>query len=217
MKLNIKKLAVIMSILIISFSLLTVLAKNGGLASFENDVYTALARYINPTLTNIMIVITNCGSTCAIIAIILVLLALPFTRTRLGVPVAVNAVLSSVLNHVLKVLVARDRPDILCLVAETGYGFPSGHAMNNAALYVIVIFSVFRETKNLKVRIPILICGVTASFLIGVSRIYLGVHNAGDILAGWIMGVAVALLADTAYATLLQKRQRALEIQCEKE
>ncbi|MCL2816534.1 MAG: phosphatase PAP2 family protein, partial [Oscillospiraceae bacterium] len=126
-------------------------------------------------------------------------------RANFGVPVAINAIFSSVLNRILKILIARDRPDILRLVAETGYGFPSGHAMNNAALYAIVIFIAFRQTKNKKVRIPVLLCGIMATFLIGVSRIYLGVHNAGDILAGWIMGVTAALLADTAYTALLQK------------
>ena len=202
---NLKTRIVILSALVISFGLLTFAVKNGVIAAFESSIYTALAKYINPALTNIMTVFTNLGSTVAIIAIILALLVLPFTRANFGVPVAINAIFSSVLNRILKILIARDRPDILRLVAETGYGFPSGHAMNNAALYAIVIFIAFRQTKNKKVRIPVLLCGIMATFLIGVSRIYLGVHNAGDILAGWIMGVTAALLADTAYTALLQK------------
>ena len=203
---NIKIRIIVLLVLIISFSLLTFFVKNDGFTALETDVYTALAQCINPALTNIMIVITNLGSTAAIIIIVLVLLALPFTRIRFGVPAAVNAILSSILNNGLKILIARDRPDILRLVAEKGYGFPSGHTMNSAALYAIIIFIVFRQTKSKKIRISILIYGIIATFFIGVSRIYLGVHNTGDILAGWIMGVTVALLVDTAYAAILQKK-----------
>ena len=190
---------IVVSGLLIFFCLLTLLTKNGVLAAFENSVYSALAQHINPALTNIMIAITNLGSTIAVIAIIIVFFIFPFTRIKFGVPVAVNAIFSSVLNNVLKVFIARDRPDILRLVAETGYGFPSGHAMNNAALYAIIILIVYRQTKSKKIRLAVLIYGVTAVFFIGVSRVYLGVHNAGDVLAGWVMGVAVALIVDFVY------------------
>jgi undecaprenyl-diphosphatase len=211
--LNIKIRIIILSALIISFMLLALLAKNGGFKAFENGVYTTLARNINPALTTAMIGITNLGATITVTAIILALLILPSTRIKFGIPVAVNAVFSSVLNKVLKILIARDRPNILRLVAETGYGFPSGHAMNNAALYAIIIFLVFRHTRNGKIRLSVLIYGVTASFLIGISRIYLGVHNTGDVFAGWIMGVTIALLADTAYAAFLIKRKYVIEME----
>ena len=200
---NLKKRIIVLAALVVSFSLLTLLAQNGELAAFENSVYTVLARHINPTLTYIMTGITNLGSTVAIITIIFVLLVLPFTRTRLGVPVAFNAIVSSVLNNVLKIIISRDRPDILRLVAETGYGFPSGHAMNNAALYAIITFITFGITKNNKVRILVLFGGALIAFLIGASRIYLGVHNAGDVLAGWVMGVTVALFTYTVWRIYL--------------
>ena len=204
---NLKMRGVVLSALLLIFCALTIAAKNGGLDAFEGGVYAALARHINPVLTSIMTAITSCGSTGAVIAVILVLLLVPFTRMKFGVPVAINAIFSSLLNNVLKILIARDRPDILRLAVETGYGFPSGHAMNNTALYAIVILIVFRQTKNKKIRAFAVIYGITASLLIGTSRIFLGVHNAGDVLAGWVMGVAVALLVDTAYSAFLSKRR----------
>jgi len=93
----------------------------------------------------------------------------------------------------------------LPMVTETGYGFPSGHAMNNAALYTMIILIVFRLTKSNKIRIPVLIGGIAITFLIGVSRIYLGVHHTGDVLAGWIMGITIALFTDTVWR-LIQSR-----------
>ena len=199
---------VILSALALSFAVLTFLVKIGVTAEFESGVYTALARYIDPALTNVMIIITNAGSAAAVVAVIAIFLVLPLTRASFGVPVALTAILSSVSNRILKIFIARERPDTLRLVAETGYGFPSGHAMNNAALYAIVIFIVFSQTKSKKIRIPVLIFGIAATFSIGVSRIYLGVHSAGDVLAGWIMGTAAALFIHTAYIKFLQKSKR---------
>lgn len=71
--------------------------------------------------------------------------------------------------------------------------------MNNAALYTMIALIAFNLTKSMEIRIPILLLSMTMPFLIGVSRIYLGVHNAGDVLAGWVMGIASALLVDTLW------------------
>lgn len=199
-KINYKLRVSILIILTAVFCILTVLMKAEYTAGFENAVYQEISQYINKELTNIMIFITNLGGTVVIVITSLILLILPVTRMTFGIPVAVNMIISCGLNTALKLLISRDRPDIFRLITETGYGFPSGHAMNNAALYTIVILLTFRLTKSKKIRLPVLICGTVITFLIGVSRIYLGVHSACDVLAGWILGVTVALAADMAYA-----------------
>lgn len=208
--LNLRTRIIAIFMLVLSFVGLIILVRTDSIAVFESSVYTRISSYINPDLTNVMIVVTNLGSSVVVIVIALAFLIIPFTRMKFGFLIAINAVISSGLNTVLKILIARDRPDILRLIAETGYGFPSGHAMNNTALYTIIILIVFRQTKNKKIRIPILICGITIPFFIGISRIYLGVHNAGDVLAGWIMGVSVALIVDTSYAIFQVKRKNNL-------
>jgi len=199
---NLKIRAVVFFTLAAAFGFLIFCLKNDKLTVFEKCVYEKLAGYINPALTNIMIFITDTGSVAAIVIIILVLLAFPFTRINYGLPIAINAIFSSISNNILKILIARDRPYILRLTEETGYGFPSGHAANNAALYAMIIFIVLRKTDSKKIQIPVVLYGFTAVFFIGISRIYLGVHNAADILAGWITGVAAALLIDTVYMVI---------------
>lgn len=199
-KINYKIRVSLLIIFTAIFCMLTVLMKTGYTAGFENAAYQEISQYINKELTNIMIFITNLGGTAVIVIISLILLILPVTRMTFGIPVAVNMIISSGLNSALKLLIARDRPDIFRLITETGYGFPSGHAMNNAALYTIVILLTFRLTKSKRIRLPVLIFGTAITFLIGVSRVYLGVHSACDVLAGWILGVAVALAADMACA-----------------
>ena len=198
---NLKTRITVFLVLIAAFCLLTVLVKSGNIAAFEISIHTKITRY-SPIPTAVMKAISNFGAVGAIVAIVLVLLALPVTRTNVGVPVAIVAAASSVLNNLLKVFIARDRPETHRLVDAAGYGFPSGHAMNNTALYTMIIISVFRMNEVAKARILVFIFGFMASFLIGVSRVYLGVHNTGDVLAGWIMGAAVALLVDTVYVVL---------------
>lgn len=196
---NIKSRKILILILAASFGFLTFLVLNDGAAAVEYAVYTGVSKYINEPLTNIMIAVTNIGSTTVILAITALLLALPKTRLEFGLPVAINTIITAGLNIALKSIIARPRPDILSLVVETGYGFPSGHAMNSSALYAIITLIVFRQTKNKKIRLSVLMFASVVTISIGISRIYLGVHNSADVLGGWIMGVTVAFLIDTIW------------------
>lgn len=190
-------------LLITAFCALTVLVLGDKLAVFESKVYVGVIRPMSPFLTDIMISVSNFGSATAIVVVCALLLALPVTRMRFGFPVAACASATAVLNAALKKIIARPRPDILQLVAETGYGFPSGHSMNNAALYVMLALITGRLVKSDKTRLPILLLSLVIPFFIGISRIYLGVHNAADVLAGWMMGAVCALLTDAVWQKIL--------------
>lgn len=93
------------------------------------------------------------------------------------------------LNEVVKVIFARPRPVGYRLIVETGYSFPSGHAVVAMALFGFIIWLIWQSLKDRKV-----ICWtltVIFSFVIfsvGFSRIYLGVHFASDVIAGWCLG-----------------------------
>jgi len=194
---------IVSGVLVVLFAILTALMLTGQLAGLEGSVYAFLAAMISPPLTSVAILITDLGAPTALIVIVVALIIIPYTRHRMAIPVVGSAVLAVILTNVLKVLIARDRPDILRLVTESGYGFPSGHAFSNAAFYVIVILIVFRLTKSGAIRSVVLVVGALLTFFIGTSRIYLGVHYAGDVLAGWTLGVAVALFSDTLWCWAL--------------
>ncbi len=109
----------------------------------------------------------------------------------------------------LKVGFARPRPDLVAHAVDvTSMSFPSGHAMLSAVTYLTLGAMLARTQDRRTTRGYILATAVLITLLIGMSRIYLGVHWPTDVLAGWCLGAAWALLCWFA-ATLLTAREKA--------
>lgn len=107
----------------------------------------------------------------------------------------------------LKVGFNRPRPDLVAHVVEaTSMSFPSGHAMLSAAIYLTLGALLARTQERRRLRAYLLGAGVLLTLLIGASRVYLGVHWPTDVLAGWCLGAAWALLCWTAATLLARKR-----------
>jgi undecaprenyl-diphosphatase len=122
--------------------------------------------------------------------------------------VAITMAAGGVLGAVLKLLIGRDRPEFLEPVSHAvGYAFPSGHALNNAlgaAVFLLVLLPVVPAKKTLWAA-AVLIPLVTA-----VSRVALGVHWTSDVVAGLLLGVAVAAITSAAF--LARSRRRNPEV-----
>ena len=104
----------------------------------------------------------------------------------------VVALLPSVINIGLKELVARPRPDAaLALLEETGYAFPSGHAVFAAAFFGALIYLGSRWSflgGNAAMRRLVQLALVLLAAAVGLSRVYLGVHWPSDVIAGYLIG-----------------------------
>lgn len=108
----------------------------------------------------------------------------------------------------LKVGFARPRPDLVAHAVDvTSMSFPSGHAMLSAVTYLTLGAMLARSQPQKRARAYILGVAVFLTLLIGASRIYLGVHWPTDVLAGWCLGAAWALLC-WFLATLLTRREK---------
>lgn len=105
-----------------------------------------------------------------------------------GLKILIISFSSSMLNQAMKRFFERPRPDI-AMLHQSGLSFPSGHAMIGGAFYGLLIYIVWRTVPN-KVWRAILVAALTVLLLlIGYSRIYLRVHYATDVLAGYAMGI----------------------------
>jgi undecaprenyl-diphosphatase len=101
----------------------------------------------------------------------------------------------AVLSNLLKLAIERPRPDLVArLVDVNTTSFPSGHATLAAVTYLTLGALLSRVEPRRHAKIYVLTVAVALTLLIGVSRIYLGVHWPTDVLAGWCVGAAWAML-----------------------
>jgi undecaprenyl-diphosphatase len=111
------------------------------------------------------------------------------------------------LSTVLKDLFARPRPDLVPYATNFSSGsFPSGHSMLSAVTYLTLGALLARSQERRRLKEYFLVTAVLLSFLVGVSRVYLGVHWPTDVLAGWTAGASWAALC-WIVARHLQRRQ----------
>lgn len=104
------------------------------------------------------------------------------------------------LNLILKQIFARPRPDYPhAYLTETGFSFPSGHAMISIAFYGAIAYLAYTYLKSFRAKLRVSLGALLISGFIGFSRLYLGVHYITDVLAGWAAGMtwlAVCILVD---------------------
>ena len=178
---------------IVLFIILAIAINADILSGFESWVYFESVEHMSDILTNILIFITNFGGPIGISLICITIFLIPKLRNKLGLPVSIAVSTSFILNIILKLIFARERPDILRLVTENSYSFPSGHAMINMALYTVLIIYAYKFIKSKRIKYPLIIAMMLLVIAIGFTRIYLGVHYAGDIIGGWLLGFAIGL------------------------
>ena len=154
-------------------------------------------------LTVIMKVITNLSSAYILIAITIGTLIF-IKNKKVGLCVASNLIITTLLNQLLKYIVQRPRPDGYRLIAESGYSFPSGHSMVSMAFYGLIIYLIWKMVKNKKIKY--ISCGILGLLIpmIGFSRIYLGVHYASDVIGGFAISIVYLLLFTNIARSVLQ-------------
>ncbi|MDQ6894653.1 MAG: phosphatase PAP2 family protein [Acidobacteriota bacterium] len=164
-------------------------------SAFDRSVALAIHSLDSPFMDFSMRLFTFLGS-LKVVVVALAAAAVDAVRRRdrravfalLGVFMA-----EELMNFVLKHLVERPRPTLFEEIATLHtYSFPSGHAMTSAAVYGIIGVVLAREHRRL--RRAIAVAAPALVFLVGVSRVFLGVHWPTDVLAGWAAGTILMLI-----------------------
>lgn len=112
-------------------------------------------------------------------------------------------------SQILKMLYDRPRPDIVeHLVVTHTASFPSGHATMSAIVYLTLAALIVRLVDDVGARIYVMSVAALVAILVGLSRIYLGVHWPSDVAAGWALGIAWACLSWLSVSALRAMRRR---------
>ena len=167
------------------------LLTNDPLVRFDRAVATYLHSLATPPLTTFFLIITAFGSIEAIALLGLFVAAdLAWRRRWLSLVtwlVAVGG--SAVLSQLLKGLFARPRPFFEHpLLIETSYSFPSGHAMESLVVYGMLAYFAVLALESWQARTAVVFGTALLVLLIGLSRMYLGVHYFSDVVAGYAAG-----------------------------
>ncbi len=141
--------------------------------------------------------ITELGSTAAItgVALATAVIGLAIGPWLHGVAGALTIGLASIGNQVFKGFVARARPDLFePVVVERGFSFPSGHAALSMVAYGVLGVLLARSTLPRRIQRATIVGLGLLILLIGLSRVWLGVHYPSDVVAGWTAGAVVVLV-----------------------
>ena len=154
----------------------------------DTYLYKYISMLINKDLTSIIRIITNIGSVVfnIIIIIIISILLYKYNKKDDLKDFLIIMVIGNITSFTLKLIIARNRPDILRLMIENTYSFPSGHTFITTLLYGSILVLLNKYYK--KSYVLWTIYGILV-MLIMFTRIYLGVHYFSDTLGGFFLGI----------------------------
>lgn len=170
------------------------------LIGLDAPVAQFFAQRREPWLTTTMEAVTWLGSAWVLAPLALALGMMVGRRLRSRQPLLFLVIAlggSTVLAQLIKLLVARPRPDS-GLVNALGYSFPSGHATAAAAGWLAIALVLCLVTTRWSARVAFVTGAVVIALLVGISRVYLGVHEPTDVLGGWALGVMWVAAATAA-------------------
>ncbi len=183
---NVKGIIFFVSLVLFLFIAEDIFAKE--ILRMDTLGYEVISSFISDNVTSFMKFITYFGSAYVLIPLTALLFILTKNK-KLHILIVSNLILVTFLNQFLKFFFQRPRPEEYRLISESGYSFPSGHAMVSMAFYGLLIYIVYKYVKNVYLKYGLMVILFMLILFIGISRIYLGVHYTSDVLGGYLLSI----------------------------
>ena len=186
---------------ILIFATIVVMLLTNNVTSLDNSIYNIIISSKSDAMTMFMTIITMmCNTEFIIVATLLLVLLIK--NKKMGGMIASNVVLCSVINTIIKHIFLRPRPVGIKLIEQGGYSFPSGHSMMAVAFYGLLIYIIWNTKWRNVWKIFTTTLLIILILLIGISRIYVGVHFASDVIAGLSISLSYLII----FIELIYKR-----------
>jgi len=173
------------------FVLFAILTFTNKLIYFDREITNFIYSFRSPEMRIVMKGLSSLGGDMlALVAVIIPIVLMFKNFKKAAIHFWFLVAFGTVLNHALKNMFQRLRPNQTMLTNMTTYSFPSGHSMVSFIFYMSLAYFIFRHLDNKRAG-TILACVFSVLVLgIGVSRVYLGAHYPSDVLAGYAAGAA---------------------------
>lgn len=198
---------ILCAIAVILFLVFTNLVFKNSLSYFDSRLIELVYNSRTPELTRFSFFITAFGSSLFFFTASIVVAAFLYFKNKIDSLIFIVIIFSAVIiNIFLKSFYSRPRPGLDSLIIENSYSYPSFHAMSSFVLYSAIAFIIYKSTKNRNFSIIISILFGLLILLIGLSRIYLGVHYPSDVIAGYLGGFIWILVLIIFQRTIIFER-----------
>ena len=174
------------------------------ISTFDSFIYNHVKKLINPNTTKFFKIVTELGNYTAMIPIIIIFYL--FNKDKsFNKYFTINLISVFLSNFIVKSIIRRDRPIDINLIIENGFSFPSGHSMVSFAFYGFIIYYLYHTDLKKTVKYGLMTLLGFIILLIGLSRIYLGVHYASDVIGGFLLAFIYLVI----YIKFIYKREKA--------
>lgn len=173
--------------------LIGILALKKYTVTIDSYAYDIIIKLRSPFCDNLFKIVSFLFSTYAIIIYCIIFLMILKNR-KYSYYIIYMMLSEALINNVIKIIFRRPRPSNLALVIENTYSFPSGHTM--AACIITYLIGNYISKKYSTKKYLITSLEIIIILLVGISRVYLGVHYFTDIIGAILISIAIILLAN---------------------
>ena len=184
---NNKKITIaFISLILLIF--ITIAIYNDNIKYLDTLTHTYLINIRNNSLTNILLIITNIANAYTLIALSFLLIII-LKNKKTSLYISMNLVCAFITSQIAKLIFTRERPLGINLIEESGFSYPSGHAMVSMSYFGFIAYLLYKNQKNKFTKTILIITIFLTILTIGFSRIYLGVHYLSDVIGGFLLSI----------------------------